>query len=416
MADLYEKYGIAPPNKSKGIDLYEKHGFQPSNRAQDTDWKSKAMSGVTGFNTNAGNVFHGILQPLLESGYLGKNISDSSKRVASERNREYAQEYEKNPLSTQLGGFAGDVTAFLPAGAGSGGVIRAIAPKLSPAIASVLSGIIGGGASGGAQYIQPGESRGSNILSGATLGGGLGLIPGAAAGVKSLAGVAKNIYKGRTPSVIAKRVIDDKKSIENLYKTKYKDFFTEAKNSGVTNVEVPKLKTKSLIKSAEKSETKALRKFLIKPTLENAHVAKSDLGGLVRALQKSKKTRGLNSDERIALSSAKKARDKINEAMSKALNEKGKGNLSEKYKEISSGYGKEVIPYNRSSVVNKYLSNELTDSDFVKALGTNKIAKKQLLDKYPEIKASSIAKKALINLGGATGVGYLLNKLFGGTE
>src|SRR3990167_4764252 len=52
---------------------------------------------ITGFATGVENVTHGILQPLLESGYLGQGMSDASKRIASDRMADFARAKEESP-------------------------------------------------------------------------------------------------------------------------------------------------------------------------------------------------------------------------------------------------------------------------------------------------------------------------------
>lgn len=384
---------------------------------QETSGLDKFFSGVTGFNSKAGNIFHGILQPLLESGYLGENISNASKNVANQRNREYEEEYNKNPMSTFAGGALGSTLPILPAGGGAGALLRGIAPKLGPGALRMLSGMLGGAGTGASEYVNPGESRGGNALTSGAIGAGLGMVPGTANVAKNLVVSSKQALKGLSPEKMAKKVINDRKKIEGVYGDKYKGFFKEAKEAGINKVEMPKFKTKSLLKTAEANETKALRKFIKNPTLENAHWAKSDLGKIERSLKKSKNSRGLNSDEKAAYESAITGKKKLTKAMNNALNEKGKSALPGKYKEITSGYKKEVIPYTRSSVINKYLDNELTDKDFIKVLSTNKIAKKQLLPNYPELEKTEFAKNLLTKLGIGGGLlsgGYELIKLING--
>ena len=74
-----------------------------------------------------------------------------------------------------------------------------------------------------------------------------------------------------------------------------------------------------------------------------------------------------------------------------------------------------MVPYN-NQVIDEYLDEGNTDSDFVKALNSNKRAIKHIVPLHPEIKINQAIPKALKGLGygGAGALGIMkLKDLFG---
>lgn len=119
---------------------------------------STAGAALTGFNSMAGNFAHGALQPLLESGFLGDSIAQSSKNVALRRQQEFAQAEKQHPIATNIGGVAGGIAATSPT-MGIGGGATALGKAAS---------LVGGGALTGAQaYVNEGDSRLQNAFTGA---------------------------------------------------------------------------------------------------------------------------------------------------------------------------------------------------------------------------------------------------------
>lgn len=229
-------------------------------------------------------------------------------------------------------------------------------------------------------------------------------VPKAAEKIKGQATKAIKAAKGYSSENLAKKIVQSKEAVENVYSKKYNAFFEAAKESGADQVKIPKFKSKSLIKAAETKEANAIRKFLKDPTIENAHRAQSDLGKLYRSLKGTKKARSLNSDETAALRSALKSKKLIKESIHKSL---GK-DLTSKYEEIGKGYKKEVVPYN-NKVIYDYLDEGYTDPDFIKALNTNKRARKHIVPLHPEISVNQMVPKVLKGLGygGAGAWGFM---------
>lgn len=128
----------------------------------------KFESALTGFNTGAGNLAHGVLQPVLEN-VLGDKVKQASKQVAANRQAEYKLAQQANPLSTLGGNIAGGIAASSPTWPLR---VPALGASLAGKIAGhVLTGSTQGGLQGAGQYIDKNDSRLFNTAVGVGLGG-----------------------------------------------------------------------------------------------------------------------------------------------------------------------------------------------------------------------------------------------------
>lgn len=114
---------------------------------------------IHGIRKGVEDITHGLIQPISESGILGENIKQASKKVASERLKNYLQSQREHPIAAEIGNLAGDIGVGLPIYAPIGGITGAA---------------LSGGMMGGARYAYPKESRMRNMLEGSLLGGALG--------------------------------------------------------------------------------------------------------------------------------------------------------------------------------------------------------------------------------------------------
>jgi hypothetical protein len=138
-------------------------------------------SALRGIEEAIGSKAHGILQPVLESGYLGEGIKQASKDVARERLERYLEAKQNNPVASMAGNIAGEVGAALPLAAATSGM------GLFPGAIST------GAASGASEYVHPNQSRFMNTLIGGGLGAATaGVIKG---GAKVGRGVSKAVSK-----------------------------------------------------------------------------------------------------------------------------------------------------------------------------------------------------------------------------
>lgn len=392
--------------------IIERYPASPKN----SDWvivrdepMNPLMSGAIGFNKGIEDVTHGILQPLLESGYLGENIKQRSQNVASRRKFGYEEAKRKNPSSAKIGNFLGDVGISLPIAASTG---AAGAFSKAPGYLKYLKGILGsaasGAATGGAHYIQPGESRLSNALMGGALGGGLG---GIGLGISGAANATRAIKKAFPAEKIAQKILSDRAAAKSTYKNAYQDLFKEAEKKGIHNLRVPKINEKAISENTKTKEFQSLENFMKRPSLENAHKAQSDLGKTIRRLEKIHEGVGLNTTQKKALDSALEAQKKIRGTMFDRLTKSGNQDLAERYGELTIGYAKDVLPYTKSKPINTYRKGELTDKDFLSALIKNKKFKKQLGEKYPELRTRELVGETGKRLLGAGLTGSVIEAM-----
>lgn len=355
------------------------------------------MSAARGFNNAFERSTHGALQPLLESGYLGDRVRQGSQNVAREREEGARLAQQLNPNATMAGGIGGNVAMALPgivAGGGAGNLLKAM-----------LGGALSSGLSGGAEYVNPGESRLENaILSG--IGGGiLGALPGAGkfAGkqIKKGFNIAKNLPEAANAEKLAARVLKDKAAINDVYKKGYTNLFKEAEEAGIGNVKVPKIRAKSILKNTTRTESEALSDFLKNPTMKNAHSAQSDLGKVIRRLEKINQTTGLKTPQIRALESAKDAQKRIRGSMHQSFQNAKQPELARKYGELTEGYKNEVIPY-RNKIISDFSKGESTAADFLRSAAKNKKFKAQLGEKYPAIELRQQVPDIIKLLGAGT--------------
>jgi hypothetical protein len=362
------------------------------------------MSFLGGIEKAGGDLGHGILQPLLESGILGEIIKRNSQDVGRERLEKYNQYEKANPLSAKAGNITGNIGLALPGmflgGSGASGLIPK-APGYLRALASILGYGGSGALSGASQYVNPRESR----LENAVMGGGIGLGAGAlGTAIKGGLGLGKAIKKAYPAEKVSEKILKDRSNILKKYNDSYEDLFKVAENEGINKISVPHINSKSIKKNTTSKEYESLENFFESPTLKNAHRAQSDLGRTIRRLQKTHEGVGLNTSQQQALESALMAQKKIRGSIFQELSKNGKNDLSKEYSKLTTGYAKEVLPYTKSVPINKFKRGELTSEDFLKSLNNNKKFKAQLGEKYPELetrrKISSTLRHA-VPIGGA---------------
>jgi hypothetical protein len=173
MADPFEQLGAVPIQASEdpflalgGIyrDETPKDVKQAKPKSSKKDI-SPFMSAVTGFNTGVERLTHGIMQPLLESGFLGDNIAQGSKRTASQREADFNASSEANPWATGIGEFVGGAAPMMLVPGGVAGNM----------LKRVGTGMLAGAGAGAAQYVPEEGSRTLNAAFGGILGGALPL-------------------------------------------------------------------------------------------------------------------------------------------------------------------------------------------------------------------------------------------------
>lgn len=248
-----------------------------------------------------------------------------------------------------------------------------------------------------------GKARlGSRALTGAISGAALGEeMPGGRTFGALLGGIAP-VASAMRPKNIAKNLVDYKNKISKEYSNAYDQLFKTAEEKGIKQVRKPSVNYDLMMENIPSENTKALKKFIKDPTLENAHWAQSDLNRYIS----SKKGKDLPSEKDKALKEAIIAHKKLKGIMHTELS-KEKG-LSPEYAKLTKGYGQEVVPYKYNPHLTKYEKGELKASSLVKALtGNDKFMIKQG-NKYPELQLQALLRSPLGKIGlgaGAIGLG-----------
>lgn len=158
------------------------------------DKMSSPMAAISAFNARAGDLPHGLLQPILESGFLGDRVKQASKDFAAQRESDYQQAVEADPTRAKIAGLLGSIGSTIPVAANPG-TFASTLPRL------IGAGVAQGAATGFGQYVPEGGSRLLNTGIGAVLAGA---IPAGFAGVgkalslvkKPVDYVAKNVLSG----------------------------------------------------------------------------------------------------------------------------------------------------------------------------------------------------------------------------
>ncbi len=285
-------------------------GPAPQQSIEEPWYQSPFISGVTGFDKGVKDITHGILQPLLESGYLGQNVKRGSQEAAEERQREYNESSERNPLSTLAGNVLGSTAISLPAMYASGGILGASRiPGFLKYLSPILSGGIGGAATGAAQYVNPGESRGRNAL----VGGLMGKILGAGGmALKGAGQLGSAFYKTRPPKKFLSKVVGDRTKNESLYSKGYESVGKEARKSGADSIDLTNLNTEQLSRDLSKKQLENLNKLIRKGDLKSARRADDYLSSILRRNENQK------SQSRIILPDSMKGISSNNEAITSA--------------------------------------------------------------------------------------------------
>jgi hypothetical protein len=145
---------------------------------------SPTMADITAFNTGAGRLAHGILQPFLEGS--NDKLAQASRDVAARREANYKTAKDIDPTGASIAEFVGN--AALPAI-----LTRGTGWLAGPATGAVI---------GAANYVNPGESRLANAgfgAAGGLLGTGLGKLFDTS-GRK----IAEKYAKSAMPGLVAK--------------------------------------------------------------------------------------------------------------------------------------------------------------------------------------------------------------------
>lgn len=215
---------------------------------------------------------------------------------------------------------------------------------------------------------------------------------------------------------IANRVVSMKNDLVSKYATKYSDLFKNLKEKGVNTVDVPNINDVTIKKFRKGNDVlESINKFRENPTLENAHVAQSDLGKIERKAKNSKEYKESESvtpySKRVDKLSA--MRSAIQNSIKDKASSVGAPELGDLYKNISRGYAEEVAPYFNSAIKDYEYGNK-SASKLVKELAKNDEFKlkagKNHEELYRQAQLKKNVKKTAQYAAGAAGV-YTLARL-----
>lgn len=191
-----------------------------------------------------------------------------------------------------------------------------------------------------------------------------------------------------TSKSIAKDILKTAEKNKKSYGNMYENLWNEAKNKGFdsamynVNIDLPTLK-----KFSPQKSIKGIVDFDKNPTLQNAHVAKSDLLRIQRDLNK---LGTLRSAERQQLKAANDAIDSIQSNMFKDAKGVVDQNMLNRYNQIQQGYANEVIPY-KNKAINKFKRNEMSAKELVDSLSKGEFSAKRG-HAHPAIKYRNVFK------------------------
>ncbi len=192
------------------------------------------------------------------------------------------------------------------------------------------------------------------------------LAPGAAA--KKFLPYASHRLPSVTPRQIANDILINKKIAASTASNEYKDFFKKASEAGISHSPIPRIKQHQILTNAPSGYVKDLQEYINNPTLEHAHKAQSEMGGLVRHYEKLENTIDITPAQRKTLVAAKEARDDIKKSMFDKKRLGGNEDLAKEYKEVSNRYRENVVPYKRLKSLTKFERNEITPRSLIDKL------------------------------------------------
>jgi hypothetical protein len=126
----------------------------------------------------------------------------------------------------------------------------------------------------------------------------------------------------------------------------------------------------------EKS-TAAVKDFMSNPTLENAQKAQSDLGQLRRSIEEKAKKTPLLETEKQLHNSLSNAENHIEGNMFKNANGDINLPLQRKYKQISSSYRENVVPYKYNPAIQNFKDKKLLAKELLQSLKRGEFAAKK---------------------------------------
>ena len=342
--DLFEEYGIKTKKKKQPVDLFEKEDI----------YYPKESQGFSGIASDAYNkaiqAAMGLPSALLsipgEIYGAGKQVVTDPKRVLGNVGAGFGE------LGHGLLSSLGNTRDYLQ----KKGLVSQDAPSLRLP-ESILPKEYNYGEALGVEGEQPGDELLRGIPKGAALSPLSKIIPSVLGKIP-----------GVTNKSIANQLSRHKTNAINEANKNYVDLFSDVKNKGIEDINVPKIEAADIIENSQPKYHEALKNFLKDPTFENAHWAQSDLGYIIRHLQKVDEKSGLSSTQHKTLKNALAAQNRIKQKMFEDKRIKENPNFEHRYNELSGDYAKNVIPYKQLEELSDYENKKITPNNMIKSL------------------------------------------------
>lgn len=209
-----------------------------------------------------------------------------------------------------------------------------------------------------------------------------------------LGGIANPLFsagkyiKNLLPKGLAAGVVGAKKAAKDKYEKLYNGLFNEAKTRGLNQnpITVPKFDIDLIKKHSQTKYHGGLNDFVKDPNLETAHRAQSDIGKFIRHMKEVDDKTGLTSSQLKALKEAEKAQKKIKGSIFTRLTQGGKQDLSNKYGNITKGYAKDVIPYDRNKNITALQNKKISDKTFADRILKDEEFRMAMQKQHPELR------------------------------
>jgi hypothetical protein len=371
------KYVSETPILSKSIESANKF-LEPLSRYLGRE------SGVPNF---AGGALQGGANSLISLANLPLGLT--GQQIPHANLRQYAHDPGAEfDIGEMAGSLAGPIKGY--------GALNKALPRAGGFLGALREPAIGAGL-GYAFGENPEGERGMSALA----GGALPMAGSALKGVGNVLGAGKNfaksVVKGFPAEKAAKGIVESQSKAINKYGKLYDNFFDKVNKAGVVRIDKPKIDISPFLRGATKDESIATKAFFDNPSVFRAHEAQSELGSFIRSIGKP-----ANKAERAAKQSAMKAQKEIKKSIFKELKDAGHEELGRSYQKISSGYRKDVLPY-ENKLIKEFKGGNLTSSDFLKELANNKQFRAKLAGFHPEVAARHYAMQGAKGLGIAAG-------------
>ena len=203
------------------------------------------------------------------------------------------------------------------------------------------------------------------------------------------AAVVNSLLKSTTGQNIGRAY----KEVKTEYNKLYNGVLSSAEAEGLSkHLNLPKKFDAKSFKGVSDKYVEPLKKAIDSRSIKDAHKAQSKLGSFVRYQDKLRSAGNPIND--TAYDAAVKQQKALQKAINNSLAKSSKG-LDSKYKEITKGYLKDVVPYKENSAVLKHANNKLTNTDLAKKINKGVAGeqfRKNLSSLHPEIGITESAK------------------------